>query len=149
MRRTLVLLAAAAALFDPALAEQPAPPTIDDLVKEVRAELFKPGPILPGWNVGGADPVAELDAAGSSKYVLLTEDADGERSLQIRTAARIDSLAPAGWRVVDSVGSPIAYAANPSIGVTRFGTGCVVGTRFSGERKDRMDCGVVQSHAIV
>ena len=154
MRSRMVLIAAAAWLVTAgpsAARDQPAAdPTaaFRAMVEEVRAELMKPGDRLKGWNVGGADPSAELGAIGPDRNYFLIED-DGSRDVSILTDRRISDFAPAAWRAVDSYGSAVAYAEKPSVGFTALGLRYVIAGRAGSWRESGLDCTRGPTHAIL
>ncbi|TFI57923.1 hypothetical protein E2493_12050 [Sphingomonas parva] len=146
-----VPIAFAALFLSPPAAYAQTPPAVAGIerrVQEVRAELLKPGPVVPGWNVGGADPALALERAGADQHYLLIEDGE-ERIVQIRSDRRIAHFAPGTWRPIDSYGSAIAYAERPSIGFAPIGTRFVIGTRVHGWRENGLTCSKGMSHAIL
>ena len=118
------------------------------IVEEMRAKILRPGEIVPGWNVGGADPDAALRARGADTHYFLIDEGE-DREVTILTTRRIDDFAPARWRPVDSYGSPIAYAEDPSITFLRLGAAYFVGVRGTGYRENGLDCGGKITHAIL
>ena len=146
-------LGAAAAAAVPARGEvQTAAPSPQDairaMVEELRTAVLRPGETVEGWNVGGADPGAALRAKGADRFYLLEDDGK-DRSVSILTERRITDFAPARWRVLDSYGSPVAYAENPSIGFNALGSRHFIGTRQDSVRQNDVDCGRKTTHALL
>ncbi|MFN3388214.1 MAG: hypothetical protein ACK40O_04735 [Allosphingosinicella sp.] len=161
MKRTTCLAAAAAltALAAPAGAAVPtrgetqaaAPSPADAMramVEELRTEVLRPGETIQGWDVGGGDPEAALRAKGADRFYFL-ESEGGKRNVGIVTERRITDFAPARWRVLDSYGSPVAYAENPSVGFTALGTRHFIGMRQDGYRENGIDCSRKFTHALL
>lgn len=154
MTRTWIPIAAAAAFVcAPVMAAQTPtqaqPAELKTLVDTARAELLKPGPVVAGWNVGGADPNAELALRGADKHYFLEEHEDGDADVSIPTTRRIDALAPAAWRAIDSFGSPIDYVERPTVSFSPVGTRYAIGARSGEWRENGVDCGKGPSHAIL
>ena len=74
-------------------------------VGALREEMYRPGPQVDGWNVGGGDPDAELIAAGADRHYFLLTAEDGDKSVVILTDRAIADFAPDAWRMVDSYGA--------------------------------------------
>lgn len=117
------------------------------MVEQSRREVLKPGAPAQGWNVGGADPDAALRAKGPERFYFLKSDGE-DRDVSILTDKRITDFAPPRWRVVDSYGSPVAYAEKPSIGFSALGSRHFIGMRQDGFRENDVDCGRKTTHAI-
>ena len=156
MHRLVRLLTCAALTMAPAPAGAQPPETPDSgkpaafqaMVDQVRRGMMAPGPVVERWKVGGADPTAALVARGADRHVMLVEDENGT-TVSFSTDRRIADLAAPGWRVVDTYGSPVAYAENPTIGFSPVGTRFVVGARTAGWRENGLDCGKQPTHAIL
>ena len=118
-------------------------------VAGLREELYRPGPTIPGWNVGGADPDAELIAAGADRHFFLLRTDDGETSVVILTDRRIADFAPGAWRLVDSYGAATDAVARPFVQFSRLSPRYVIGTRANGFRRDSIDCSDRISHALL
>ena len=67
-----------------------------------------------GWDRGGADPDADLRAAGADATISGCSGASGG-GVVILTDRPIADFAPAGWRVVDTYGSAAARLTIPSV----------------------------------
>lgn len=163
MRKTAIagaiaaaMLVAAPALAVPSKATGEAPAAAEDpveelrrLVETVRGEIFKPGEIVAGWNDGkGADPDSELRKAGADKFYYLISEGES-RQVAVLTDRRVDDLAPAGWKPVDSYGSPVAYAENPFVQFSPLDDHHLVGMRASGYRENGIDCVKAVTHAVL
>ena len=122
--------------------------TLRTAVSEMRREMFAPGPAVEGWNRDGADPDAELRAAGTSGHYLLLSAASGT-SVVMLTDRRIADLAPAAWRVADSYGSATEAVANPFIQFTALTPRYVIAARANSRRVDTVDCSDPPTHAIL
>jgi hypothetical protein len=118
-------------------------------VAAMREEMFRPGPLVPGWNVGGADPDSELRAAGADRHVFLLEAEDGEKSVVLLTDRRIADFAPGSWQVVDSYGSADEAVERPFLQFSRLSPRYVIATRANGFRRDSIDCTDRISHALL
>lgn len=154
MAQAWIPIAAALALSGGApAAAQPSPtalpPELKALVDNTRSEQLKPGPVVAGWNVGGADPNAEIERRGADKHYFLEEHDDGDADVSIRTTRRIDSLAPAAWRPIDSFGSAVDYVERPTVSFSPLGTRYAIGARSGEWRENGIDCGKGPSHAIL
>jgi hypothetical protein len=156
MRRLLILLSGAALLAAPLpAAAQPASED-EEMVTQLRAavgalreEIFRPGPPVEDWNVGGADPDAELTAAGADRHYFLLTAQDGDKSVVILTDRPIADFAPAAWRMVDSYGAAREAVARPFVQFSRISPRYMVATRSNGFRRDNIDCSDRVSHAYL
>lgn len=146
----LLCAAPAAAVPTQPQAEAPASPEeqLRGLVQEIRATMLRTGEVVPGWNVGGADPDAALRAKGADTHYFLIDDG-GSREVSILSDKRIDTFAPGDWRQVDSYGSPVAYAEKPSIAFAALSSRYAVGLRGDGYRANDVDCSKKITHAIL
>ncbi|HWH22680.1 MAG TPA: hypothetical protein VNT25_05235 [Allosphingosinicella sp.] len=118
-------------------------------VEAMREEMFRPGPIIPGWNVGGGDPDSEIIAAGAERHYGLLEAEDGDKSVVILTDRRIADFAPSSWRIVDSYGSAVDAVDRPFVQFSRISPRYVIGIRANGFRRDTIDCSDRISHAFL
>ena len=149
-----LLLCAAPAVAVPtqpqAEAQPPASPQdhLRALVQEIRATMLRTGEVVPGWNAGGADPDAALRAKGADTHYFLVDDG-ASREVSILSDKRIDSFAPSDWRQIDSYGSPVAYAEQPSIAFAALSSRYAVGLRGDGYRANDVDCAKKVTHAIL
>jgi hypothetical protein len=109
-------------------------------IAALRGELYAPGPAIPGWNVGGADPDAELIAAGAERHYFLLRAAGEPLSVIILTDRRIADFVPAEWRLVDSYGSALDSVERPFLQYSVLSPRYVIGTRANGFRRDNVDC---------
>jgi hypothetical protein len=117
-------------------------------VAAARRHMFAPGPAVPGWNSGGADPEAELRAAGADDHVLLVTGGEGP-SVVLLTARSIAAVAPAGWRIADSYGSAGVRVADPHLEFGRLTPRYVAAARYGSHRVGTADCSDPVTHAIL
>lgn len=164
--KALILLAAAALLALPApvpaqLPEPPEPPeppadaqaqdllaALREAVTTMRAEMFAPGPAVPGWNQGGADPDADLRRAGAEDHVFLITSGDGP-SVVLLTSRSIAAVAPAGWRAVDSYGSSAEALSDPFVQFLALTPRYVLALRANSRRIASVDCSDPVTNAIL
>ncbi len=158
--KSLVYLAGAAllALAPPAFAQLPAPEPQDDaqqllaalreMVASTRAEMFAPGPEVPGWNEGGEDPDAALRRAGADDHVFLITSPDGPAVVML-TRRPVSDFAPADWTIVDSYGSSATTLANPFVQFISLTSHYVIGLRASSRREASVDCADPVANAIL
>lgn len=162
MRRFSILLlfgllaAAPAAAAAKPTAEAPEAPSEAEVLAQLRAaveamrqELYRPGPLVPGWNVGGADPDRELLAAGADRHYFLLRAAGEPPSVIILSDRRIADFAPSAWRVVDSYGSATDAVERPFVQFSHLSPRFVIGTRANGFRRDNVDCSDGIAHALL
>lgn len=161
--KVLKSFAAAALLAVPApvpaqLPEPPEPPAeaqaqdllaaLREAVTTMRAEMFAPGPAVPGWDQGGADPDADLRRAGAEDHVFLISSGDGP-SVVLLTSRSIAAIAPAGWRAVDSYGSSAEPLANPFVQFLALTPRYVLALRANSRRVASVDCSDPVTNAIL
>lgn len=147
MRAILSLLLPLALLAAPAAAPaQPDPGNpeaafadLQAMVDQMRTHYYTPGEHVPGWDRGGADPDADLRAAGAETHYFGIADGSG-RSVGILTGRPLSAFAPAGWRVVDTYGSSATRLDNPSITFEMLSHRYAVGLRANGRRAGDADC---------
>ena len=141
---TLLLAAAPAAAQDRPPTNAPADPAaalaqLREAVRQLRTEMFTPGELVAGWDRGGANPDAELRAAGADNYYYRIVKPHSV-AVVILTARPIAALAPAGWRVVDTYGSPVDHAENPVVQFETMSPRYVVALRAGSARRNDADC---------
>jgi len=144
MRKTFALLAAgllAAAAPAPAqevtgflTVEQ-----MQEMVARMRETVFAPGDAVAGWNRGGADPDGELRAAGADRFYYLLHKTGGD-GVAILTERSVASLAPQGWRVVDTYGDSSARVENPVVQFELMSERYVMAVRAGSDRRRGVDC---------
>ena len=149
----LAFACACLAASAPVLAQEgplPAPPgpELDAFVEMMRAEMLKPGEVIEGWNVGGGNPEEEVRRRGADKFYLHVSSGSTE-SVTILTDRRIAELAPTGWEPVDSYGSPVAYAENPSVSFVPVDADHAMALRAGSRWQDGIQCASTASHAIL
>lgn len=147
MRRALKLVAALLLLATPlGLAAQEMRSEWDmsvaeltAMVERLRSELYRPGERVPGWDRGGANPDAELRAAGADTHYFRTHRASGD-GVVILSGRPISSFAPPSWRVRDTYGSAAAVLDNPFIQFDALSPRYVIGLRAGSARRGDVDC---------
>ncbi|HTU10471.1 MAG TPA: hypothetical protein VMG08_06175 [Allosphingosinicella sp.] len=147
MRNILSLLLASLVLLAPAAA--PAQPDLGNpeggfadlqaMVENLRTLYYTPGEQVPGWDQGGADPDADLRAAGADRHYFAVEG-DSGRSIGILTQRPLTAFAPAGWRVVDTFGASATRLDNPSLLFQMLSNRYAIGIRANGRRVRDADC---------
>ncbi|MEA3017083.1 MAG: hypothetical protein QOI38_1805 [Sphingomonadales bacterium] len=160
MRSIPILAVSAFLLAPPPAAAQPAteqPPASDEqMVAELRAavatmreEMFRPGPPVPGWNAGGADPDSDLRAAGADRHAFLLRVSGEPPSVILLTDRGIRDFAPAEWQIVDSYGSATEPVETPTVQFSWMSPRYVIGSRASGFRRGTVDCSGGIAHALL
>lgn len=151
-----ILLAAPAAAASAQPATEQPPASDEQMVAELRAavaamreEMFRPGPLVPGWNAGGADPDSMLREAGTDRNAFLFRSAGEPPSVILLTSRGIRDFAPAEWRIVDSYGSAAEPVEAPTVQFSWMSPRYVIGTRGGGFRRDTIDCGTGVAHALL
>jgi hypothetical protein len=147
MRKTSSLIVAALLLAAPPAAPAQSDPANPEaafadlraMVERLRTELFAPGARVPGWDRGGANPDAELRAAGADSHFFAISDSSGQ-GVAILSARPIASFAPASWRVVDTYGSSATRLGNPAIGFEALSARYVIAVRANSRRSNDVDC---------
>jgi hypothetical protein len=112
---------------------------LQEAVAQMRQEMFAPGAAVPGWNEGGANPDADLRAAGADDHYYLLTSEDGTEVVMM-TRRPIADFAPAGWRVVDTYGSASSSLDNPFVQFIPLSAHYVMGVRANGRRVGSVDC---------
>lgn len=148
MAACLLAAPAFAAIQEPA----DAPDAADDarlraLVERIRADMFRPGPPVAGWDEGGADPDAQLRAAGKGFYYLAEKEKS--REVAVLTDRPIEALAPAEWRPLASYGSADAPADNAVVQFALLDSHHVMAMRAGSWRRKDVDCIRGISHAVL
>lgn len=108
-------------------------------VTAMRTEMFAPGPAVPGWDEGGADPDSELRRAGADDHYFLISSEDGP-SVVLLTSRAIAAVAPEDWRVVDTYGSSAERLANPFVQFVALTPRYVLALRANSRRVAAVDC---------
>ncbi len=109
------------------------------MVERLREEMYRPGERVAGWDRGGADPDADLRAAGAETHYFRLQRASGE-GIVILSGRPISAFAPAAWRVADTYGSAAAEVANPFVQFEALSPRYVVGLRGGSRRQGDADC---------
>lgn len=144
MRKTFALIAAAFALAVPPAAAQETMgfPSLEDMqraVTQMREQMYTPGAAVPDWDRGGANPDAELRAAGADRFYYLIHRTGGD-AVAILADRPLASLVPADWRVVDTYGDSAAPAENAVIQFDPLSDRYVMAVRAGSERRGGVDC---------
>lgn len=127
------------AMQPPQLESRPALEQFRTMVTELRTTMLTPGERVANWDVGGANPDADLRARGADRYYLQTRGDDGD-SVSILTDRPISELAPEDWEVVDSFGSSTTPLDNPQVDFTALSARYVIAIRSRFERRGDVDC---------
>lgn len=109
------------------------------MVERLRSEMYQPGEQIPGWDRGGADPDADLRAAGAETHFFRLQRASGV-GIVILSGRPITAFAPAAWRVADTYGSASAALDNPFVQFEALSPRYVVGLRAASRRQGDADC---------
>jgi len=109
------------------------------MVGQMRAHYYTPGEHVPGWDQGGADPNADLRAAGADSHYFSIADRNS-RSVGILSSRPLSAFAPASWRVIDTYGSSATRLEHPEIGFEMLSHRYAVGLRANGRRSGSADC---------
>lgn len=117
-------------------------------VEELRANMFRRGRRVEGWDVGGVDPDADLRARGPERFYFLNRDSAGT-SVGILTRRPPADFAPAGWRVVDSYGSMTEALPDPQLDFVPFSDRYVVALRSQFHRRRDVNCSTGISGALL
>jgi hypothetical protein len=146
MRKAVRLLIAGALLAVPPLfAAQPrsewdlSVADLQQMVERLRGEMYQPGERVPGWDQGGANPDADLRAAGADRHYFRLRRPSAE-GVVILTERPIASFAPESWRVADTYGSAAAEVDNPFVQFEALSPRYVVALRAGSERRRDTDC---------
>lgn len=122
--------------------------TLRQAVEELRANMFRRGPRVEGWDVGGVDPDAELRARGADRFYFLNRDSAGT-SVGIITRRPPSDFAPAAWRVVDSYGSMTEALPDPQLDFLAFSERYVMAMRSQFHRRRDVNCSTGISGALL
>ena len=120
----------------------------DLAVEELRAELLAPGERVENWDVGGANPEADIRVLGTDSHYFLTRTSDGT-VVGIVTDREIAELAPPSWQVVDRYGSPETRLSNPQVDFVPLSARYVSVSRTQFERRRDVDCTSSVADAIL
>jgi len=147
MRKTLMMIAAALLTIPPASAaaqETQGEWNMDvaqlrAMVERMRTEMYQPGDRVAGWDRGGANPDADLRAAGAETHYYRIRRSGGD-SVVILTARPLGSFVPAGWRVVDTYGAAATRVDEPFVQFEALSPRYVIGLRAGSARRGDADC---------
>ena len=133
----------AAPVAPPAAAQEPTEAQMiaefEAAIAEMRDLLMRRGERVEGWDVGGADPDADLRAMGTDSYYFLTRSA-AEDSVTILTDLPISHFAPRDWQVADIYGGDGASAAGGQVDFIPLSARYVFASRTRVERRGDADC---------
>lgn len=122
--------------------------TFSRALAELRARMLAPGDRVEGWDQGGANPDADLRAAGAEDHYFLNRGDDGT-SVGILTTRPLTDFAPAGWRVVDSYGSAAVRLQGPQLDFVPLSARYVFATRGQFRRRGDIDCTAGITNALL
>ena len=122
--------------------------TLQRAVDELRGEMFRRGPRVEGWDVGGVDPDAELRERGADRFYFLNRDSGGT-SVGIITTRPASDFVPAEWRVVDSYGTMAADLPSPQLDFIALSDRYVMAMRSQFERRRDVNCSPEVSGALL
>ena len=106
---------------------------------ELRERMLRPGERVENWDRGGANPDADLRAAGADDHFFLNHGDDGT-SVGILTTRPLADFAPAGWRVIDSYGSAAVRLQGPQLDFVPLSARYVFASRSQFRRRGDVDC---------
>ncbi|HEY5721350.1 MAG TPA: hypothetical protein VIT45_03420 [Allosphingosinicella sp.] len=89
-------------------------PQIVEQYRKTNEELARRALHVPGWNVGGADPYADLKAMGADRYYFANRRDYGV-SVTILTDRPLEDFTPKGWRLIGRDGAPSVGPGEPWI----------------------------------
>lgn len=145
----LLPLAAAAAVQDDAgMSQEQFFSELQVAVEDLRATLLRPGGVVDGWNVGGADPGADVRAMGADRYYLLSRTPEDD-SVTILTDRPIADFAPTDWQAVDSYGAHRDLDGDVNVEFTPYSHRYVLAVRVVIRRERDADCSTNIEHAML
>jgi len=115
---------------------------------ELRERMLRPGERVENWDRGGANPDADLRAAGAEDHFFLNRGDDGT-SVGILTARPLDDFTPAGWRIVDSFGSAATALTGPQLDFVPLSARYVFASRSQFRRRGDVDCTAGITNALL
>ncbi len=108
-------------------------------VAEMRALLLQRGERVDGWDVGGADPDADLRAMGADDYYFLTRSVSDD-SVSILTDRPIGEYVPREWRIADTYGREAALLPGGQVDFVHLSARYVFAARSRSERRGDAYC---------
>lgn len=108
-------------------------------VEELRTSLLRPGEVVEGWDVGGADPGADVRAMGTEDHYLLSRTLEDD-SVTILTDRPIADFTPDDWQAVDSYGAHRELSGDINVEFTPYSHRYVVAVRVVIRRERDADC---------
>jgi hypothetical protein len=115
---------------------------------DLRERMLRPGERVADWDRGGANPDADLRAAGAEDHFFLNRGDDGT-SVGILTSRPLSDFAPAGWRVVDSYGSAAVRLPAPQLDFVPLSARYVFTSRGQYRRRGDIDCTAGITNALL
>lgn len=106
---------------------------------ELRTTMLRTGERVEGWDQGGANPDADLRAAGADTHYFLNRGSDGA-SVGIITNRAITEFAPERWRIVDSYGSSAVRLPGAQLDFIALSPRYAIATRTQYRRRGGVDC---------
>ncbi len=141
-----VIVAVTVAAMAPALPAAAQEPTeaqmiaeFEVAIRELRDLMMRRGEQVEGWNVGGADPDADLRRMGTGSYYFLSRSAS-EDSVTILTDRPIGHYAPRDWQVADTYGGEGAPAPGGQVDFVPLSARYVFASRSRADRRGDVDC---------
>jgi hypothetical protein len=116
-------------------------------VAEMRATLLRPGQRVDGWDVGGANPDAELRTRGADRHYYVSSGGGNGTTVGILSDRPISDFVPRSWRVVDTYGTSDSISAPVEIGFQALTPRFVMAARGAIRRVNDVDCfaGITQA----
>ena len=156
MKRRHWLLFCALAFAAPAAAQVPGEQDLQiagvealrQAVEELRSNMLRRGERVPGWDVGGVDPDAELRERGADRFYFLNRDSAGT-SVGILTDRPPSDFAPAEWRIIDSYGSMEEALPDPQLDFLAFSPRYRMAMRSQFHRRRDVNCSAGISGALL
>ncbi len=121
---------------------------LQSIVETTRAEMFRSGEYVEGWDRGGANPDADVRALGTESHYFQSRGPQGI-SVVIVTNRPIAGYAPSRWRVVDSYGSAVPDLPNGQVGFIALTPRYAMATQAQVRRVNDADCSDGIDHALL
>lgn len=115
---------------------------------EMRVDAMQRGDLVAGWNVGGADPIADIREMGAETHYLFSRTPD-EDSIAIVTDRAVVDFAPDDWEVIDSYGLHDPTRTGAVVEFTPLSHRFVMGSRVIARRVGDVDCWDNLDHALL
>lgn len=144
----LPLAATAVAQDDAGITQEQFFAELQVAIDDLRTSLLRPGGVVQGWDVGGADPGADVRALGPENHYLLSRTPEDD-SVTILTNRPIADFVPAGWQAVDSYGVHGDLAGDVNVEFTPYSRRYVLAVRVVIRRERDADCSTNVAHAML